>query len=86
MLNMGFNINSTVYAVLRSLIILSISVSVYSTKTQSAELTLDITSYTYREVDTNYNFFMEDKSAPYLYSVGLRNLGGRYSNFKYKKY
>ena len=70
MLNMGFNISSTMYAVLRSLIILSISVSVYSTKTQSAELTLDITSYTYREVDTNENFFMEDKSAPYLYSVG----------------
>ena len=63
------------YAVLRNLIILSISLSVYSTITQSAELTLDITSYTYREVDTNDNFFMEDKSAPFLYSVGLRNWG-----------
>ena len=57
--DMGFNINSIMYAVLRSLVILGISVSVYSTKTQSAELTLDITSYTYREVDTNDNFFME---------------------------
>ena len=53
------------YAVLRNLIILSISLSVYSTITQSAELTLDITSYTYREVDPNDNFFMEDKSAPF---------------------
>ena len=72
---MGFDITSIMYAVLRNLIILSISLSVYSTITQSAELTLDITSYTYREVDPNDNFFMEDKSAPFLYSVGLRNWG-----------
>ena len=71
----GFDITSIMYAVLRNLIILSISLSVYSTITQSAELTLDITSYTYREVDPNDNFFMEDKSAPFLYSVGLRNWG-----------
>ena len=75
MSNIGFDITSILYAVLRNLIILSISLSVYSTITESAELTLDITSYTYREVDTNDNFFMEDKSAPYLYSVGLRNWG-----------
>ena len=68
-------ITSTMYTVLRNLIILCISLSVYSTKTQSAELTFDVTSYTYREVDTNDNFFMEDKSAPFLYSVGLRNWG-----------
>ena len=68
------------YAVLRSLIILSMSLSVYSTITQSAELTLDITSYTYREVDLNDNFFMEDKSAPFLYSVGLRNWGDAKAN------
>ena len=75
MLKMAFDITSIIYAVLRNLIILSISLSVYSTITQSAELTLDITSYTYREVDPNDNFFMEDKSAPFLYSVGLRNWG-----------
>ncbi len=42
---------------------------------RSAELTLDITSYAYREVDQNDNFFMEDKSAPFLYSLGIRNWG-----------
>ena len=72
---MGFDITSIMYAVLRNLTILSISLSFYSTITQSAELTLDITSYTYREVDPNDNFFMEDKSAPFLYSVGLRSWG-----------
>ena len=72
---MGYDIICIVYAMLRNLIILSISLSVHSTLTQSAELTLDITSYTYREVDPNDNFFMEDKSAPFLYSLGLRNWG-----------
>ena len=72
---LGFDITRIMYAVLRNLIILSISLSLYSKITQSAELTLDITSYTYREVDLNDNFFMEDKSAPFLYSVGLRNWG-----------
>ena len=72
---MGYDIICIMYAMLRNLIILSISLSVHSTLTQSAELTLDITSYTYREVDPNDNFFMEDKSAPFLYSVGLRNWG-----------
>ena len=71
----AFDITSVIYAMLRNLIILSISLLVYSKTTQSAELTLDITSYTYREVDPNDNFFMEDKSAPFLYSVGLRNWG-----------
>ena len=75
MQKMGFGIKSIMYAMLRNLIILSISLSVSSTVTQSAELTLDITSYTYREVDPNDNFFMEDKSAPFLYSLGLRNWG-----------
>ena len=76
----GFDITSIMYAVLRNLIILSISLSVYPTITQSAELTLDLTSYTYREVDQNDNFFMEDKSAPFLYSVGLRNWGDAKAN------
>ena len=75
MTKMEFDIKSIMYAVIRYLIFLSISLSVYSTITQSAELTLDITSYTYREVDLNDNFFMEDKSAPFLYSLGLRNWG-----------
>ena len=66
MLKIGFDMISIMYAVLRNLIILSISLTVYSTITESAELTLDITSYTYREVDLNDNFFMEDKSAPFL--------------------
>ena len=72
---MLFDITSIMYAVLRNFIILCISLSIYSTKIQSAELTLDITSFTYSEVDTNDNFFMEDKSAPFLYSIGLRNWG-----------
>ena len=72
---MGFDIKSVMSAALRSLIILSISLSVYPTITQSAELTFDVTSYTYREVDSNDNFFMEDKSAPFLLSIGLRNWG-----------
>ncbi len=70
-----FDIKSIMYAALGNFIILSISLSVYPTITHSAELTLDITSYTYREVDPNDNFFMEDKSAPFLFSVGLRNWG-----------
>ena len=75
MLKLVFDITSKIYLVLRNLIILGISISVYSTTTQSAELTLDMTSYMYREVDSNDNFFMEDKSAPFLYSIGLRNWG-----------
>ena len=75
MLKMGFDIKSIMYAALGNFIILSISLSVFPTITHSAELTLDITSYTYREVDPNDNFFMEDKSAPFLFSVGLRNWG-----------
>ena len=72
---MGFDIKSIMYATLGNFIIFSISLSVYPTITHSAELTLDITSYTYREVDPNDNFFMEDKSAPFLFSVGIRNWG-----------
>ena len=66
---MGYDIICIMYAMLRNLIILCISLSVYSTLTQSAELTLDITSYTYREVDPNDNYFMEDKSATFLDSL-----------------
>ncbi len=75
-----FNIKSTIYVVFRNLIILSMSLAVCSTIAKSAELTLDITSYKYREVDSNDNFFMEDKSAPFLYSVGLRSWGDKKVN------
>ena len=77
MLIVGFNIKSAIYAVFRNLIIISISLSIYATMTQSAELTLDVTTYTYREVDPNDNLFMEDKSAPFLFSVGLRDWGDK---------
>ena len=40
-----------------------------------SELTLDFTSYSYREVNENGNFFMEDKSSPFLLSLGIRNWG-----------
>ena len=48
---------------------------VYSTILQSAEITIGLTSYKYRELDSSQNFFMEDKSAPFLFSVGLRDWG-----------
>lgn len=41
----------------------------------SAELTFDMISYSYREVDQNGNFFIEDKSDPFLFSVGIRKWG-----------
>ena len=80
MLKIGFNIKSKIYEALRTLIITGIALSVYSTIAQAAELTLDITSYSYREVDNNDNFFMEDKSAPFLYSIGIRNWGDGKAN------
>ncbi len=70
-----FNIKGAVYALFRNLIILSISFVAQSQIALSAELTLDFTSYSYREVDENDNFFMEDKSSPFLFSLGIRNWG-----------
>ena len=70
-----FNIKSAVQAISRNLIIASVSFTVYSQIALSAELTLDSSSYSYREVDQNDNFFMEDKSAPFLFSIGIRNWG-----------
>ena len=75
MVRIIFYIKSAVYAVSRSLIIASVSSLFYSHISLSAELTLDLTSYSYREVDQNDNFFMEDKSAPFLFSLGIRNWG-----------
>ena len=66
MSKLGFDVKSIMYAALRNLIIISLLLSVYPTITQSAELTFDITAYTYREVDPNDNFYMEDKSAPFF--------------------
>ena len=70
-----FYYKSAVYKVFRNLIIASGSFAFYSQIALSAELTFDMTSYSYREVDQNGNFFMEDKSAPFLFSVGIRNWG-----------
>ena len=75
MKEMVFTIKNAVHAFLRNLIIVSISFVVYSNVALSAELTLDLTSYSYREVDQNDNFFMEDKSSPLLFSLGIRNWG-----------
>ena len=68
-------IKSIIDAVFKNVIIVSMLLSVYSTIVRSAELTLDIISYKYSEVDTNDNFFMEDKSSPFLFSVGLKDWG-----------
>ena len=68
-----FILKNESYAFLRNLIIVSISFLVHSNIALSAELTLDFTSYSYREVDQNDNFFMEDKSSPFLSSIGIRN-------------
>ena len=71
-----FNLKNVVCAVFRNLIILGISFVVqFPHVALSAELTLDFTSYSYREVDQNDNFFMEDKSSPFLSSIGIRNWG-----------
>ena len=75
MVQIIFYIKSAVCAISRNLIIASISFSFYSQIALSAELTLDLSSYSYREVDQNDNFFMEDKSAPFLLSLGIRNWG-----------
>ena len=61
--------------VLRNIIIVSILLANCLHIVQSAELTLDISSYSYREVDQSDNFFMEDKSAPFLHGVGIRDWG-----------
>ena len=70
-----FYIKKAVYAVFNYLILASVSFVFYSQIVLSAELTFDMTSYSYREVDQNDNFFMEDKSAPFLFSMGIRNWG-----------
>jgi hypothetical protein len=63
------------YRIFSSLLIFFFSIFINLQSVQSAELTIDVTSYSYREVDQNNNFFMEDKSAPFFYSVGIRNWG-----------
>ena len=70
-----FNLKNVVCAVFINLIILGVSLVVHSHVALSGELTLDFTSYSYREVDQNDNFFMEDKSSPFLSSIGIRNWG-----------
>ncbi len=70
-----FYIKKAGYAVFNYLILVSVSFAFYSQIVLSTELTFDMTSYSYREVDQNDNFFMEDKSAPFLFSMGIRNWG-----------
>ena len=52
-----FSLKNVVCAVFINLIILVVSLVVQSHIALSAELTLDFTSYSYREVDQNDNFF-----------------------------
>ena len=75
MLEISLNIKSTIFAFLRNIICTVMALFIYSTILQSAEITVGLTSYQYRELDPNENFFMEDKSAPFLFSVGLRDWG-----------
>ena len=75
MVQIIFYIKSAVYAISKNLIIAIVLLTVYLQIALSAELTLDLSSYSYREVDQNDNFFMEDKSAPFLFSLGIRNWG-----------
>ena len=75
MLLIIFYIKNAIHRILTKLIIVGILFASYSQIVESAELTLDISSYSYREVDQNDNFFMEDKSAPFLYGVGIRDWG-----------
>ena len=75
MLLIIFYIKNAIHRILTKLIIVGILFASYSLIVESAELTLDISSYSYREVDQNDNFFMEDKSAPFLYGVGIRDWG-----------
>jgi hypothetical protein len=70
-----FNLKNVVCAVFINLIISGVSFVVHSHVALSSELTFDFTSYSYREVDQNDNFFMEDKSSPFLSSIGIRNWG-----------
>ncbi len=70
-----FNLKNVVCAVFINLIILGVSLVVHSHVALSGELTLDFKSYSYREEDQNDNFFMEDKSSPFLSSIGIRNWG-----------
>ena len=80
MLLIIFYIKNAIHRILTKLIIVGILFVNYSQIVDSAELTLDISSYSYREVDQNDNFFMEDKSAPFLYGVGIRDWGDEKKN------
>ena len=75
-----YYIKNAIHRILTKLIIVGILFASYSLIVESAELTLDISSYSYREVDQNDNFFMEDKSAPFIYGVGIRNWGDNKKN------
>ena len=76
-----FNIKSAVHVVFINLIIITTSFGIYPQIALSAELTLDFTSYSYREVDQNNNFFMEDKSSPFLLTWESE-IGGMINQFQ----
>ncbi len=80
MLQIIFYVKNDIRRVLRNIIIVSILFANCLQIVQSAELTLDISSYSYREVDQSDNFFMEDKSAPFLHGVGIRDWGDDKAN------
>ena len=80
MLQIIFDVKNAIHQALRDIIIVSILFANCLQIVQSAELTLDISSYTYREVDQSGNFFMEDKSAPFLFGVGIRDWGDNKEN------
>ena len=82
MLLIIFYIKNAIHRILTKLIIVGILFGSYSQIVESTELTLDISSYSYREVDQNDNFFMEDKSDPVLYGVGIRDWGDDKANPK----
>ena len=75
MLQIIFYVKNDIRRVLRNIIIVSILFANCLQTVQSAEFTLNISSYSYHEVDQTNNFFMEHKSTPFLYGAGIRDWG-----------
>ena len=75
MLLIIFYIKNAIHRILTKLIIVGILFANYSQIVESAEFTLNISSYSYHEVDQTNNFFMEHKSTPFLYGAGIRDWG-----------
>ena len=77
-----FYVKKSIYRVLRNFVIIGVLFGNYLQIVQSAELTLDIGSYSYREIGQNNSFFMEDKSSPFLHGIGIRDWGDDMANPK----